>query len=73
MGWAAGGSPHPAPAAPLPPLLLLFFLFFKLTLLWGLSCLYENKNNQKASATAQPLPEALQALWGLSLAPPACQ
>lgn len=50
------------PAVPHPTLLPALFLFFKLMLLWVLSCLYENKNNPKASIHTQPLPEALTAL-----------
>lgn len=46
------------------------FLFFKLMLLWVLSCLYENKNNPKASASAQPLPEALTTAGGPAQPPP---
>lgn len=46
------------------------FLFFKLMLLWVLSCLYENKNNLKASASAWPLPEALNAPGDPARPPP---
>lgn len=59
-----GGSEHGlggrVPPRQCPTLLpALFFLFFNLMLLWVLSCLYENKNNLRASAGAQPLPKAL--------------
>lgn len=65
MAWAARCSPWLCPT-----LLPALFLFFKLMLLWVLSCLYENKNNPKASAGAQPLPEALTAAGDPSPAPP---
>lgn len=55
MAWVAGSPPGCTPLF----FLLFFFLFFNLMLLWGLSCLYENKNNLRASAGAQPLPKAL--------------
>lgn len=52
-----------------PTLLPALFLFFNLMLLWVLSCLYENKNNLRASASAQPLPKGSACTRGLSPAP----
>lgn len=63
MAWAAG------PPRLHPTLLPALFLFFKLMLLWVLSCLYENKNNLRASAGAWPLPKTLPALGGSAQTP----
>lgn len=65
--WGGGAQARPgwldAPPGCAPPhSSSRSFLFFKLMLLWVLSCLYENKNNPKASIHTQPLPEALTAL-----------
>lgn len=71
-----GGSEHGL-GGRVPPglhstLLPALFLFFNLMLLWVLSCLYENKNNPSASASAQPLPKALPTPGG-SAQPPTPQ
>lgn len=66
MAWAAGSPPWQHPTL-LPA--LFFFLFFNLMLLRVLSCLYENKNNLRASAGAQPLPKALPAPGGSAWPP----